>query len=80
MLNQKERKKSKQIFYYPGDSFGEVSLIYGVPRGATIVSDQSSCLIKIPKDIFNECGNLEASIRYLNSYFENHPYFEVLFP
>lgn len=58
MLNQKERKKSKQIFYYPGDSFGEVSLIYDVPRGATIIADQSSSVIRIPKDIFNECGNL----------------------
>ena len=53
LINQKERKKSKQIFYYPGDSFGEVSLIYDVPRGATIVADQNSCLIRIPKDIFN---------------------------
>lgn len=54
-------------------------MIYDVPRGATIVADQNSYVVRIPKDIFNECGNLEASIRYLNSYFENHPYFEVAF-
>lgn len=75
--NSKERRKEKNIYYYPGDSFGEVSLIYDVPRGATIVANKESSLIKIPKNIFNECGNLEKSIRYLNSFFENHSYFEV---
>jgi len=74
--NLKERKKEKQIYYYPGDSFGEVSLIYDVPRGATILADQNSTLLKIHKDVFNECGNLQETILYLNSFFTNHPYFE----
>jgi cAMP-dependent protein kinase regulator len=56
--NQKDKRKEKSIYYYPGDSFGEVSLIYDVPRGATIIANKESSLIKVPKVVFNECGNL----------------------
>lgn len=73
--NGKDKRKEKNIYYYPGDSFGEVSLIYDVPRGATIVANKDSCVIKIPKQIFNECGDLEKSIKYLNRFFENHAFF-----
>ncbi len=76
--NVKDKRKEKSIYYYPGDSFGEVSLIYDVPRGATIIANKESSLIKVPKAVFNECGNLEKSIKYLNTFFENHPYFEVI--
>jgi CRP-like cAMP-binding protein len=51
--SQKDRRKEKTIYYYPGDSFGEVSLIYDVPRGATIVANKDSTLIRIPKTVFN---------------------------
>jgi CRP-like cAMP-binding protein len=51
--SQKDRRKEKTIYYYPGDSFGEVSLIYDVPRGATIVANKDSTLIRIPKSVFN---------------------------
>lgn len=51
--NAKDRRKEKNIYYYPGDSFGEVSLIYDVPRGATIVANKDSALIRIPKQVFN---------------------------
>ena len=74
--NAKDKKKSKSIYYFPGDSFGEVSLIYDVPRGATITAQKASTLIKISKSAFNECGDVQKSIQYLNSFFENHSYFE----
>lgn len=51
--NTKDGKKERQIYYYPGDSFGEVSLIYDVPRGTRIVAEKNSSLITIKKEIFN---------------------------
>lgn len=51
--NSKDKRKEKNIYYYAGDSFGQVSLIYDVPRGATIIANKESSLIRIPKAIFN---------------------------
>jgi CRP-like cAMP-binding protein len=73
--NLKEGKKERPIYYYPGDSFGEVSLIYDVPRGTRIVADENSCLLTIKKETFNECGDLRKNILHLNSFFAAHPFF-----
>lgn len=35
----KDGKKDRPIYYYSSDSFGEVSLIYNVPRGTRIVAN-----------------------------------------
>ena len=78
--NLKEGKREKQIYYEAGDSFGEVSLIYDVPRGTRIIADVPGTLIAIEKEVFNSCGNLKSNILYLNSFFSNHSFFEVHFP
>ena len=39
--------------YHPGDSFGELALLYNAPRAATIISKTNSVLFSLDRDTFN---------------------------
>lgn len=49
--NEKAPRLVKQ--YFPGDSFGELALLYNAPRQATIVSKGPSILWKLDRETFN---------------------------
>lgn len=39
--------------YGPGESFGELALLYNAPRAATIISKTDSTLFSLDRDTFN---------------------------
>lgn len=39
--------------YQPGEGFGELALLYNVPRAATITAKESSTVWKLDRDTFN---------------------------
>ena len=39
--------------YKPGESFGELALLYNAPRAATIKSKTNSILFSLDRDTFN---------------------------
>jgi cAMP-dependent protein kinase regulator len=39
--------------YYPGDSFGELALLYNAPRAATIIAKEHSVLFVLDRECFN---------------------------
>lgn len=39
--------------YYPGDSFGELALLYNAPRQATIIAKENSKLLALDRETFN---------------------------
>jgi cAMP-dependent protein kinase regulator len=39
--------------YHPGESFGELSLLYNAPRAATITSKTESILFALDRETFN---------------------------
>ena len=39
--------------YQPGESFGELALLYNAPRAATIIADTESVLFALDRECFN---------------------------
>lgn len=39
--------------YSPGDSFGELALLYNAPRAATIIAKEDSILFSLDRECFN---------------------------
>lgn len=39
--------------YYPGESFGELSLLYNAPRAATIIAKNDCILWALDRETFN---------------------------
>ena len=56
--------KTDQTFlktYQPGESFGELSLLYNAPRAATIISDGDALLWSLDRQTFNHIVKGAAS-------------------
>lgn len=47
--------------YLPGESFGELALLYNVPRAATIVAEEQSVLWSLDRQTFNHIVKDAAS-------------------
>ena len=50
------KKGDKETFlrsYGPGDSFGELALLYNAPRAATIITKTSVILFSLDRETFN---------------------------
>jgi len=39
--------------YQPGEGFGELALLYNVPRAATITANENSTVWRLDRDTFN---------------------------
>ena len=53
--------------YVPGESFGELSLLYNAPRAATIRALESCTLFSLDRECFNSIVK-DAAIKKLNTY------------
>jgi len=51
-FNEGEDAKHLKV-YYPGESFGELALLYNAPRAATIKAKTNSVLFALDRDTFN---------------------------
>ena len=47
--------------YFPGDSFGELALLYNAPRAATIISSSDCVLFALDRETFNHIVKDAAS-------------------
>ena len=47
--------------YQPGESFGELALLYNVPRAATIIADDEAILWSLDRNTFNHIVKDAAS-------------------
>lgn len=56
-------------YYNPGESFGELALLYNVPRAATIKALQNCILFSLDRECFNSIVK-QAAINKLNKYTE----------
>lgn len=70
-------EKRTEITYYPGDAFGEISLIYNVPRGATVATHRQTILLRLEKKYFVECTRFEEKLVQMNAFFREHPYMDM---
>lgn len=53
---RKNKDSAEEVFlknYEPGEVFGELSLLYNVPRAATIVATEASVCFSLDRDTFN---------------------------
>lgn len=51
-FNEDEEPKHLKV-YIPGESFGELALLYNAPRAATIKAKTDSVLFALDRDTFN---------------------------
>jgi len=49
--------------YEPGESFGELSLLYNTPRAATITAKTDSTLFQLDRQVFNHIVKDSAIIK-----------------
>lgn len=53
--------------YFPGDSFGELALLYNAPRAATIISKENGVLWSLDRETFNNIVK-EAAVKKRDQY------------
>ena len=69
----KKREHKNFKILKPGDHFGEISLIYGCRRTATVISRNYSTLGKISKDLVMQIqSDNPAFVKQLNTYIMNY--------
>lgn len=70
-LNKPYQKKDEEAIkvkeYFPGDSFGELALLYNAPRAATIIAKEDGVLWTLDRETFNNIVK-EAAIKKREQY------------
>ena len=60
IFNEDEEPKHLKV-YNPGESFGELALLYNAPRAATIKAKDDSTLFALDRDTFNHIVKVKIS-------------------